>query len=312
MDCRSLPTLLHNETPRLWYNIRKRWMTVDEKLAHMGLPSNAEFAEQLQVPVIKGQLMDQGHALVGNGMHMPNIAMIIFSVLACVELRECDVMKTPTRPHEIPMNLIHEFNRLAKPFKDTNVEFMAYILGKIRDSSAGQKLRATHLYVPEQDSTATEVWQTSEDGPKVLATQEKTGTVTIGWIHLHPNFDAFLSSVDQHTQMWFQSFQPMALAIVIDGRTDVPSFFHLTQHGLAYVRQCKGIGFHEHKCVEPLVESVDVAILHEKSLDTVEAGLHPVFVQHMFLFIHALPRCRRQDGISGARESRWRLCQRIG
>ena len=89
MDCRSLPTLLHHGTPRVWYNVKKRWMTVDEKLAHMGLPSHAELAKQLQVPVIKGQLMDQGHALVGNGMHMPNIAMVIFSIIACVELGEC-------------------------------------------------------------------------------------------------------------------------------------------------------------------------------------------------------------------------------
>ena len=65
---------------------------MNEKLAHMGLPSASELAEQLQIPTIKGHLFDQGHALVGNGMHMPNIAMVIFSVLACVELRECDAI----------------------------------------------------------------------------------------------------------------------------------------------------------------------------------------------------------------------------
>lgn len=92
IDCRSLPTLLHRGTPRIWYPLRNRWMTVNEKLAHMGLPSAPALAETLQIPVIKGQELQQGHGLVGNGMHMPNIGMIIFSVLACVELRECDAI----------------------------------------------------------------------------------------------------------------------------------------------------------------------------------------------------------------------------
>ena len=92
MDYRSLPTLLHRGTPRIWYPLLRRWMTVNEKLAHMGLPSAPELAEALQIPVIKGQELEQGHGLVVNGMHMPNIGMIIFSVLACVELRECDAI----------------------------------------------------------------------------------------------------------------------------------------------------------------------------------------------------------------------------
>ena len=151
-------------------------MTIDEKLAHMGFPSAPELAAPLQIPVIKGHELKHGHALVGNGMHMPNIAMVIFSILACVELRECDVMEKLTRPHEIPMNLIHEFNRLSKPFKKTKREYMAYILGRNDNSSAepsGERLRATHLYVPQQDSTGTEVWQTGEDAVELLATQEK-------------------------------------------------------------------------------------------------------------------------------------------
>ena len=224
--------------------------------------------------------MDQGHALVGNGMHMPNIAMVLFSVLACVEWRECDAMEATTRQHEIPMELIHRFNQLAEPFKGpTPSEFMAYVLG----TANSQRLRATHLYVPEQASTACEVWQTSENSPSLVAFQESTRTVTIGWIHLHPNFDAFLSSVDQHMQVSLQTMQPLALAIVVDGRTDTPSFLRLTEHGLAYNLQCTGIGFHEHESVEPLTEAVNVAILQGKPSDAVEAGLHPAFVQHMVL-----------------------------
>ena len=73
-------------------------------------------------------------------------------------------------------------------------------------------------------------------------------------------------------QCHLQGMQPLSLAIVVDGRTDVPSFFHLTEHGLAYIRQCEGEGFHTHDSAEPLDEPVEVAILQEKSLDRVEAG----------------------------------------
>ena len=111
--------------------------------------------------------------------------------------------------------------------------------------------------------------QNGELGPK------ETRTVTIGWIHLHQIFCAFLSSIDQHMQADLQTLQPLALAIVVDGRTDTPSFFRLTDHGLAYTRNCKSTGLHEHENVEPLTESVDVTIL---PLDTVEACLHSVFV----------------------------------
>ena len=65
MDYRSLPTLLHRGTPRIWYPLLRRWMTVNEKLAHMGLPSAPELAEALQLPVIKGQELEQGHGVVG-------------------------------------------------------------------------------------------------------------------------------------------------------------------------------------------------------------------------------------------------------
>ena len=129
-------------------------------------------------------------------MHMPNIAMVIFPILACVELRECDVMEKLTRPHEIPMNLIHEFNRLSKPFKKTKREFMAYIFGRIDNSSAepsGERLRATHLYVPQQDSTGTEVWQTGEDAVELLATQEKNK-------HCHHRMDTFAPGFPSFSQ----------------------------------------------------------------------------------------------------------------
>lgn len=38
--------------------------------------------------------------------------------------------------------------------------------------------------------------------------------MTIGWIHTHPQFDIFLSSVDLHNQLGYQQQLSEALAIV--------------------------------------------------------------------------------------------------
>jgi STAM-binding protein len=38
--------------------------------------------------------------------------------------------------------------------------------------------------------------------------------MTIGWIHTHPQYDLFLSSVDLHNQLGYQMLLPEAIAVV--------------------------------------------------------------------------------------------------
>jgi proteasome lid subunit RPN8/RPN11 len=40
----------------------------------------------------------------------------------------------------------------------------------------------------------------------------------LGWIHTHPDYNAFLSSVDMHNQFLYQCLLPEALAIVVSVR----------------------------------------------------------------------------------------------
>jgi proteasome lid subunit RPN8/RPN11 len=42
--------------------------------------------------------------------------------------------------------------------------------------------------------------------------------IMLGWIHTHPDYQAFLSSVDMHNQYLYQSLLPEALALVVSVR----------------------------------------------------------------------------------------------
>ena len=43
---------------------------------------------------------------------------------------------------------------------------------------------------------------------------ERESVINLGWIHTHPEFELFLSSVDLHMQAGFQSTLREAIAIV--------------------------------------------------------------------------------------------------
>ena len=48
--------------------------------------------------------------------------------------------------------------------------------------------------------------------------------ITLGWIHTHPQFDLFLSSVDLHNQLGYQLQLPEAVAIVYSPIVPKPQF----------------------------------------------------------------------------------------
>ena len=58
----------------------------------------------------------------------------------------------------VPQRLVNDFNTLAEPWRSGTKEFMAYIIGK----KEKEKLLATALWVPRQESTGTAVWQRDE------------------------------------------------------------------------------------------------------------------------------------------------------
>ena len=75
--------------------------------------------------------------------------------------------------------------------------------------------------------------------------------LTLGWIHTHPQFDIFLSSVDLHNQLGYQQQLAEAIAIVYSPIVEKPGFnaLRVKDAEIEAIARCKISGgqFHEHK-----------------------------------------------------------------
>ena len=143
--------------------------------------------------------------------------------------------------------MLDEFVKASQPMKKRHdIEFMGYLLGTVEEET--RAVNVTGLYIPEQTGERDKVQQSSENTNLALlgVTQEQNACV-VGWVHSHPTFDAYLSSVDQHQQAHIQSGVNHAVAVVFD-KDDDPSFFTLLPDVLAMLKKCAEAadGFHLH------------------------------------------------------------------
>ena len=106
-----------------------------------------------------------------------------------------------------------------------------------------------------------------QDSVELLNDLDARNAIVIGWIHLHPNFSAFLSSIDQHMQTDIQGSLPQAIAIVVDGRSNLSKVFRMTPEGIAFCKSCKKDGFHEHP--EGLYEQLDFTYADEGEIECI-------------------------------------------
>ena len=97
----------------------------------------------------------------------------------------------------------------------------------------------------------------------------------LGWIHTHPDYNAFLSSVDLHNHYLYQCMMAESIAIVVSERVQnfrlgfesritgfflnpqKPKFnetgaFILTEEGMNVIGSCQKSGFHPHQKQPPL------------------------------------------------------------
>jgi proteasome lid subunit RPN8/RPN11 len=71
---------------------------------------------------------------------------------------------------------------------------------------------------------------------------------TLGWIHTHPQFSLFLSSVDLHNQLGYQLQLKEAIAIVYSPIEQARyKAFRVKDTRMGEVMKCKAEKFHEHK-----------------------------------------------------------------
>lgn len=161
------------------------------------------------------------------------------------------VLSRPPSPHEnaganhdkhrliLPHDAVKAFLCKAKSNSLRNVETIGILAGQ----NQGLDLHVTHLIIPNQvGDTATCECRDEEQITQVLQDSEM---VQLGWIHTHPLYDTFLSSVDVHTQYNIQRELRGAVAIVCAVRKEKTGYFRLTEKGLLEVGQCKKVGFHE-------------------------------------------------------------------
>ena len=67
---------------------------------------------------------------------------------------------------------------------------------------------------------------------------EDHGLILLGFIHTHPTFSAFLSSIDLHMQYLIQKDLPSAIAIVVSPKDGTQPIFRITPEGMNVLKQC--------------------------------------------------------------------------
>jgi len=76
------------------------------------------------------------------------------------------------------------------------------------------------------------------------------GLRVLGWIHTHPTYNCFLSSIDLYTHFSYQVLLAESIAIVYSGK-NLPAVekikvFRIKNKFLEEISQCNERGFHEH------------------------------------------------------------------
>ena len=144
------------------------------------------------------------------------------------------------QPIQIPSNLLKRFIEHAWPHSPR--EFMAWITGRIEVDKESKKeiSYADGLFFPKQTGSLSDVVEV-DDGTSSQALVkycEETGCQLVGWIHSHPTFSAFFSSVDQHMMWKLQKDVPLAYGLVIDEKKQARCL-RLSPAGMKCIEECE-------------------------------------------------------------------------
>jgi len=152
------------------------------------------------------------------------------------------------RTVQVPQDLIPTFLRIAKSNSDRGIETLGTLGGSLRNN----RLVISHLVIPRQTGKSDSC--TMEGLEDVWDVHDRENIIFLGWIHTHPEYDVFLSSVDMHNQYEWQHMLPEALAIVCSIKFDKTGFLSLTEAGLQEIGRCDQVNFHPHSKEPPLFE----------------------------------------------------------
>ena len=102
----------------------------------------------------------------------------------------------------MPGDLTDRFLAIARTNSDRGVE----TLGTLGGSLSNNRLIISHLLIPKQEGKSDSC--TMEGLEDVWDVHDKENIVFLGWIHTHPAYSVFLSSVDMHNQYEWQHMLP--------------------------------------------------------------------------------------------------------
>ena len=100
---------------------------------------------------------------------------------------------------------------------------------------------ANGLFFPVQKSNTWTVFEPegANAAPlQLLQHLESTKSVVVGWIHSHPSWDAFFSSLDQHQQYSLQKDADFAFGLVV-GKDKTVRCLRLNAAGMDAVAKCQ-------------------------------------------------------------------------
>lgn len=152
------------------------------------------------------------------------------------------VISAPTglRAVVIPGDLTKIFLNVAKSNSDRGVETLGTLGGSLKNN----RFVISHLLIPRQVGKSDSC--TMEGLEDVWDVHDKENIIFLGWVHTHPAYSVFLSSVDMHNQYEWQHMLPEALAIVCSIKDNVVGNLRLTAAGMAEIGGCSQTNFHPH------------------------------------------------------------------
>eukprot|EP00826_Nyctotherus_ovalis_P059336 TRINITY_DN8242_c0_g1_i7.p2 TRINITY_DN8242_c0_g1~~TRINITY_DN8242_c0_g1_i7.p2 ORF type:complete len:196 (-),score=54.92 TRINITY_DN8242_c0_g1_i7:337-924(-) len=128
-----------------------------------------------------------------------------------------DFSQSELRPIFYPMGTVDRFIEIAEPNTRKKIETCGILCGVEKDN----RLYVKNILIPDQKGTADSC--TTLNYEAILSYVMEQDMIVLGWIHTHPEYDCFLSSIDLHTHYGYQKLLPEAIAIVCSGLQVPPS-----------------------------------------------------------------------------------------
>ncbi|KAI5790621.1 putative endosome-associated ubiquitin isopeptidase [Peziza echinospora] len=149
----------------------------------------------------------------------------------------------------LPADLRHKFLEIAHSNTVRNLETCGVLCGTLIQNA----LFISRLVIPEQEVTSDTCDMKDEES--LFAYVDGEDLMVLGWIHTHPTYECFMSSVDLHNHCGYQLMLPESIAVVCAPKYE-PSWgvFRLTDPpGVKTIMTCQQKAlFHRHEGGEDL------------------------------------------------------------